>query len=144
MRYLIDTNIFIYYAKDLDMLGKDVRALLEDYDNTICISVESMRELVVSFNNGGLVSKYWKSAREMLDSITDEYYIEILPLTGDYMKTYSELRLNTKMNHKDPSDHVIISHAITMGIPLISSDGKFEFYRDQGLDFIYNDKPNSH
>ena len=44
------------------------------------------------------------------------------------------------MNHKDPSDHVIIAHAMTLGMPLISSDTRFEFYRRHGLDFIFNEK----
>ena len=46
MRLLIDTNIFIYMATDPDSLSHDVRTLLEDYENRICISVESVRELV--------------------------------------------------------------------------------------------------
>ena len=40
----------------------------------------------------------------------------------------------------DTSDHVIISHVITNRIPLISDDGKFEFYRNQGLELILNKK----
>ena len=45
---------------------------------------------------------------------------------------------NTRQDHRDPSDHVIISHAITEHMPLISSDTRFGYYRAQGLDFIYN------
>ena len=56
------------------------------------------------------------------------------------MKTYSEMEIDWRADHKDPSDHVIIAHAITEHIPLISDDGKFEFYRRQGLDFIFNKK----
>lgn len=140
MRYLIDTNIFIYLAKDADLLSNDVLAVLEDYENTICISTESLRELIVSFNNGGIVSKYWKTARQMLTSIREEYFIEILPLKEEHMKTYSDLIINTAQKHKDPSDHVIISHAITEKMTLISSDGKFDFYCKQGLKFLHNKK----
>lgn len=57
----------------------------------------------------------------------------------EHMRTYARLQLNKAMDHKDPSDHVIISHAITERIPLISSDRKFDFYRNQGLDFIKNE-----
>ena len=138
MRYLIDTCIFIHMAIEPDRLSKDVMSILEDYDNTICISVESERELIVSFNNGELVSKQWTTAREMIDSIRNKYFIQVLPLTEECMKTYSELKLNTAKKHKDPSDHVIISQAISLHIPLISSDSKFEFYSNQGLDFIKN------
>lgn len=140
MRYLIDTNIFIYYATDKSLLSNDVLSILEDYDNTICISTESLRELIISFNNGGIVSRYWKRAHDIIDSIQQEWFITILPLKREHMRTYSDLVLNEAENHKDPSDHVIISHAITNKMPLISSDSKFEFYRSQGLDFIFNKK----
>lgn len=138
MRYLIDTCIFIHMAIEPDRLNQNVASILEDYDNTICISVESERELIVSFNNGEIVSKQWDTAREMVDSIRNKYFIQVIPLTEECMKTYSELRLNVAQKHKDPSDHVIISQAITLHMPLISSDSKFDFYRTQGLDFIQN------
>ena len=76
----------------------------------------------------------------MIDAIKDEFFIQILPLREEHMKTYSELELNTAQDHKDPSDHVIIAHAITENMPLVSDDGKFEFYRKQGLDLILNKK----
>jgi len=140
MRVLIDTCIFIHLATDRDLLSADVIAILEDYDNTICVSSETLRELVIQFNKGKLVSKFWHTAREMIDSIKNDYYIKILPLKEEHMKTYSDLRINTAQDHYDPSDHIIISHAITEHIPLISDDGKFEFYRSQGLDLIFNKK----
>ena len=56
------------------------------------------------------------------------------------MRTYANLRINIAQDHNDPSDHVIIAHAITERIPLISEDSKFEFYKNQGLDLILNRK----
>ena len=138
MRLLIDTNIFIYMATDPDSLSHDVRTLLEDYENRICISVESVRELVVSFNNGGAVSRHWSTSKKMLDDIRNIYFVDVLPLQEPVMKTYATLRINTGQDHRDPSDHVIISHALTLGIPLVSSDRKFPFYRAQGLDLVEN------
>ena len=41
MRYLLDTNIFIYLVIDPDQLSRDVKAILDDYDNTFYISSES-------------------------------------------------------------------------------------------------------
>ena len=90
MRILIDTCIFIHLAIDKEQLSKDVLAMLTDYDNTICVSAETPRELIIQYNNGKVVSKFWKSARAMINSIQDE------------------------------------------------DDGKFEFYRKQGLNLILN------
>ena len=140
MRVLIDSCIFIHLATDRDLLSSDVLAILEDYDNTVCISAETVRELIIQFNKGKLVSKFWKTAHEMIDSIKNDYYIDILPLSEEHMTTYSDLRINYSQEHNDPSDHVIISHAITERLPLVSEDGKFEFYKKQGLDLILNAK----
>ena len=51
--------------------------------------------------------------------------------------TYACLLPNEAENHKDPSDHLIISHAMTNKMPLISRDRKFQYYKAQGLDLIY-------
>jgi PIN domain nuclease of toxin-antitoxin system len=95
---------------------------------------------VIQFNKGKLVSKYWKTAEAMIDAIKDEFMVNILPLKEEQMRTYANLRLNTAQDHNDPSDHVIIAHAITNRIPLISDDRKFDFYRNQGLELVVNEK----
>ena len=140
MRYLIDTNIFVYSAIDVDSLSKDVRAILEDYDNTFCISSESVKELIVAYRNKGLGNKKWKTPEAMVKAIEDDYGIVILPIAKEHMLTYSRLQLNEAQGHKDPSDHIIIAQAITEHIPLISSDTRFPFYRTQGLDLVFNTK----
>ena len=98
MRYLLDTNIFIYLVIDPDQLSRDVKA------------------------------------------ITNRYFIRILPVGEEHMDTYARLTLNLAEDHRDPSDHVIIAHAITNRMPLVSSDRKFKFYEDQGLELVFNEK----
>lgn len=140
MRYLIDTNIFVYLSTDVDCLCRDVLSLLEEPDALLYISIESVRELIVAYRNKGLCTKRWKSVEEMVAAIEDEFYIQILPLRKEHMATYARMEINEAQGHKDPSDHVIIAHAITEHLPLISSDTRFEFYRKQGLDLIFNKK----
>ena len=140
MRVLIDTNIFVYLALDTELLSKDVAALLQEPDTLMYMSVESVRELIVGYRNKGLCSKRWKSVEAMVTSIEKEFYIKILPLKKEHMQTYARLEINEAQGHKDPSDHVIIAHAITEHLPLISSDTRFWFYRSQGLDLIFNKK----
>jgi len=134
MRYLIDTNIFIYMSIDNQLLNDDVTAILGDYENIIYISNESLRELIVHYNNKSLLRKYWKTKEAMLRSITEEFGLQILPLTPDVMYTYSRMNLY----HNDPSDHVIIAQAISMKMPLISDDDRFPDYRKEGLELIEN------
>ena len=136
MRYLLDTNIFIYLVIDPDQLSRDVKAILDDYDNTFYMSSESVKELIVGFNNGKLVSRFWDTAAKMVKDITNRYFIRILPVGEEHMDTYARLTLNLAEDHRDPSDHVIIAHAITERLTLLSSDQKFAFYRSQGLDLL--------
>ncbi|MBR3936561.1 MAG: PIN domain-containing protein [Bacteroidaceae bacterium] len=140
MRYLLDTNIFIYLSTDHDKLDPNVYSILSEPETLMYISAESVRELIVAYNNKGWGNKKWKTAEDMVRSIEETHFVEILPIAKDVMQTYSRLSVNKTMNHKDPSDHVIISHSMTLGIPLISSDTRFPYYTRQGLNLIFNEK----
>ncbi|MCD8093989.1 MAG: PIN domain-containing protein [Bacteroides sp.] len=124
----------------MEYISRNVAALMQEPEAVLYMSAESVRELIVGYRNKGLCSKRWKSVEAMVDAIENEYYIKILPLKKEHMMTYAQLRINEAQGHKDPSDHVIIAHAITEHLPLISSDTRFEFYRKQGLDLIFNQK----
>ena len=136
MRILLDTCVIIDWLTDTDPFDDSVWDILNDPENRLYISAETQRELIVSFNNKRFLTRFWKTAEEMLLSIKQEANIDRLPITERTMLTYSRLQLNEKQDHRDPSDHVIISHAITEKLTLLSSDDKFPFYRNQGLDLI--------
>lgn len=136
MRLLLDTCAVIDLLTDPENLGSGAVGIVRDPSNMLYASFETMRELIVHFNNKNLLSKRWKSAQEMIDYVENELDIEFLPLRSRVGYTYANLRLNEKEDHRDPSDHVIIAHAITERITLLSSDSRFWFYREQGLDLI--------
>lgn len=140
MRYLIDTNIFVYLSTDVDLLSRDVIHIMEDPETVLCMSAESVKELIVAYRNKGLCAKRWKNLTDMVNAIEEEFYISILPLKLEHMKTYAQMQINELQGHKDPSDHIIIAQAITEHLPLISSDTRFPFYVKQGLDLIVNKK----
>jgi tRNA(fMet)-specific endonuclease VapC len=140
MRYLIDTNIFIFLVDNSDLLSKDVYSIMDDYSNTFYLSVESIKELIVLIRNKRVKFKQWKSNVQMIEAIENEFGIKILPIKREHLLTYARLEINKVQDHNDPSDHIIISQAITEKIPLISSDQKFQFYTKQKLDFINNSK----
>ena len=140
MRYLIDTNIFVYLSTDVDLLSRDVLAIMEEPDTVLCMSAESVKELIVAYRNKGLCTKRWKNIEDMVKAIEEEFYITILPLKKEHMMTYAKMIINEQQGHKDPSDHIIIAQAITERLPLISSDTRFPFYRHQGLELIVNEK----
>lgn len=136
MRLLLDTCVIIEWLTDPDSIGDEVWDIVNDPRTKLYVSAETARELIVSFNNKRLLSKYWKTAEEMLLAMKNEAFVDILPISEQTMFTYSRLTLNEAQDHHDPSDHVIISHAITEKLTLLSSDQKFPFYRNQGLELL--------
>lgn len=140
-RFIIDTNILIYIiTEDFDSLSNDVKTILDDYESEILISMETVRELIVAFRRKKLLSKTFRSSLEMIDSLQRDYGVRIVQTDMEVMRTLAKMTINEAEGHNDPSDHIIIAQAITMKLPLISSDRKFTFYRNQGLDLIFNEK----
>ena len=135
-RLILDTCAVINLITSTDTTELEFWDIIDDPEVMLFASFETARELVVHFNNKALLSKHWQTARQMLTSIEQDYGIEFLPLRRDTAFTYSDLRLNEEQDHRDPSDHVIIAHAITERLTLLSSDQKFAFYRNQGLDLL--------
>ena len=135
---MLDTNIFAFYVEEEDRLSQDVYAILEDYGNKLYMSSESIKELVWIHRNKNVLRKTWKTPLEMINAIEDEYRITIVPVDANVVKRMAELESNTAESHNDPSDLIIIAHSMVMKMPLISSDRKFPFYRNQGLDLITN------
>lgn len=135
-RLILDTCAVIELITSLRATELEFYDVIDAPDVMLYASFETARELVVHFNNKTLLSKHWQTAKEMLTSIERDYGIEFLPLRRDTAMTYAGLQLNEAQDHRDPSDHVIIAHAITEQLTLLSSDQKFAFYRSQGLDLM--------
>jgi tRNA(fMet)-specific endonuclease VapC len=140
MRYLIDTNIFLFLTTDITLLDNNVRNIFDDSQNVLYISAESVKELILFYRKQKNKTKFWLNETEMVLSIESELNIKILPIKKEHLLTYARLEINKAQDHNDPSDHIIISQAITEKMPLISSDQKFQFYTKQKLDFINNAK----
>ena len=135
MRYLIDTNVFLFYVRESDRLSKEVSELLWDTSNTINISSRSIEEIIHLLRVGKLEVPFWKETKDIFS------HIDKLGFSVDYFKKEHILtlgKLTPIPDHKDPVDHAIMAHAITNKTTLISSDSKMRFYQNQGLNFIWN------
>lgn len=140
MRLLLDTCIVIYIALEPDELNQGIWSMVQDYDNQLYTSMESVKELIVAFRRKGVGRRLWKKEDDIISYIKDELNITILPIHEEHIHTYARLTINEAQGHNDPSDHIIIAHAITERLPLISSDHKFDFYMSQGLNYICNSR----
>ena len=97
MRLLLDTCVIIDWLTDADPFEQSVWDILNDPDTKLYVSAETARELIVSFNNKKLLSKYWKTAEEMLVAMKEEAMVDILPISERTMFTYSRLTLRSNL-----------------------------------------------
>jgi PIN domain nuclease of toxin-antitoxin system len=118
-----------------DNVNRNVVSVLDDYENLFYVSSVALSELVRLYNDDKLKSFKFKSYNDVL-SFIDDLGIEIKPFTRQHVVAYAEL--TPAPNHKDPADHMIIAQAIADKIPIISSDGKFKLYQEQGLRLVFN------
>jgi len=57
MKYLIDTNIFIWFIEGDSLLPKKFEEIISDSDNEIYISIASIWEITIKKSNGNLEFK---------------------------------------------------------------------------------------
>jgi len=135
MRYLIDTNVFINIVEE-DFLSVVVRTILDDKENIIYVSSESIKEFIHLIQNEKIVLKKNIRSLDVFDFTENTLGLTVKYVAKEHLRTLAKLALVE--GHNDPSDRLIISQALTEKVPLISSDTKFPKYRKQGLDLIFN------
>lgn len=138
MRYLLDTNIMLFLLNDTGDIGNDVEAVIADYGNSLSMCAASLRELVAAWHKYPRMQKKWKSSEEMLCFLREQYGIEVQYPQREHYAQFMKMEWNEVEDHRDTTDLLIIAHAITERMTLISSDRKFPYYRRQGLTLLYN------
>jgi len=135
MRYLIDSNILIFFIVDTDQLTAEVKEIIYDYGNRIYVPSKCVEELMYLQQSEKIRVKRWKTAKDIIDHI-DELNFDIKYVAKEHLLTLAELPLFP--DHKDQTDRIAIAQAITEKIPIISSDRKFHDYKRLGLNFVFN------
>ena len=121
MKYLLDTNILIWFFDDNKMLPQKIKNLIENKNNDIYISIISLWEIVMKFSKKNLEFKY--NFDQILASL-NTMKIEIIPLKVEHLKTNIDLPIH----HKDPFDRILISTAISENLKFITSDKENHLY----------------
>ena len=141
MRLYLDTNILVFLITNMrDEISQRIWDLINDYENILMTSYESVRELIYLYLAGKIPKvKNRPSLRpsEVIACIK-KMNIQIVPISEHHLQMYSELPFYD--DHKDPSDRLIIAQAIADKVSLVSSDRKFNRYEKNGLEFLYNER----
>lgn len=127
MRYLLDTNVLIDIISN-DHISKDVRAILDDYDNVFYLSSESIKEFIHLCQYGKItIPDSLKKTFDLFSFIENSLGFIVKYVAKEHLVTYMSMPMVEE--HHDPSDRLIIAQAITERMPLISSDTKFKRYK---------------
>ncbi|MDR0691594.1 MAG: type II toxin-antitoxin system VapC family toxin [Prevotellaceae bacterium] len=138
MRYLIDTNILIRLRTDNALITKDIFYIIKNPENLIYVSSISVHEVFVLLQGGRLNVSKWENPKDVFNTIEKDLSFTINYVKKEHLLTFANLE--PVKGHNDPFDRMIIAQAITEKMPLISSDRKMQYYKNQKLDFIFNEK----
>ena len=136
--YLLDTHILIWLLTDNDKLNKNIREDIEYYQNFYCVSVETLREIVILQSLNKIRFDY---SLNTIVSYLQNIQIEIIPIE---IKDIQELEFfssskRSGTRHSEPFDRMLIAQAIARNLTLVSSDKKFPDYCEYGLKLLVNE-----
>ncbi len=125
-KYLIDTQILIWYQLDSSKLSPKIYKQLTDMANTIVVSQVSLFEIAIKQKIGKL-PKLTIPIDTLVKTIKEDDF-SILGIKDEHIASYQHIPLFD--NHRDPFDRLILATAYFEKMPIISSDEKFLLYRD--------------
>lgn len=121
MKYLIDTNIFLWYAEKSNRLNIEIYDLILDSKNDIYISIASFWEIAIKKSIGKL---------DVDRSVNDFVYESklngffTLPISNETITIIESL----PFHHKDPFDRMIIAQGMSNNFTIITADFSFGKY----------------
>jgi PIN domain nuclease of toxin-antitoxin system len=118
VRILIDTNIFLWWDRQLRSLTRSLRAAIANGDNDIFVSAASIWEIAIKGATGKL-----SFSRSVVDAVS-ELGFAILPVTGSHAEHAGGL----PHHHNDPFDRLIIAQAHLEGMVLGTQDRRMRPY----------------
>jgi len=126
MKYMLDTNIWIYLF-NRSSIGL-IQRIKEKEPGDICISSITLAELKFGFR------KSRKSAQNLAALSKALIPFEIMSFGAEECDEYAEIRLSLETRGKKigPLDTMIAAHARTLGVTLVTNNVR-EFERVEGL-----------
>ena len=105
MRLLLDTYAFIWWDREASKLPGRIHDACQDNQNTLCLSIASVRELQIKMGIGKI------RFERPLSRIVEEQIangVEILPVKLPHLWQLADL----PRVHNDPFDRILIAQAV--------------------------------
>ncbi len=122
MSYLLDTHTFLWFINGDASLSSTAKALIEDPESTIYLSVASIWEMAirVSLDKLEMPSPF----TDFIDEQLSENTIILLNIKTAHTGIVATL----PFHHRDPFDRLIIAQSKVEDIPVIGKDAIFNDY----------------
>jgi PIN domain nuclease of toxin-antitoxin system len=128
MNYLLDTHTFLWFINDDPALSATAKALIENPDNAIHLSVASVWEMAIKTSLGKLEMP--SPFADFIDEQLRENSITLL----DIRTTHAGGVVRLPFHHRDPFDRLIIAQSKSEDMPIIGKDVIFD---DYGIDRLW-------
>jgi PIN domain nuclease of toxin-antitoxin system len=112
VRLLLDTQIFLWWDRQLRRVPAEVRSAIEDGANEVFFSVASVWEIAIKRATGKL-----EFAAPIVEAV-GRLGFELLPITA----THAEHAGGLPRHHGDPFDRLIVAQAYLEGLVLATRD----------------------
>jgi PIN domain nuclease of toxin-antitoxin system len=122
MRFLLDTNTWLWMTLRSENLGPHTRRVLQDSKNEIYLSVVSAWEIVIKARLGKL--EVIGEPDDFVRTCLKKQRIHALDTALEHVLAVA----NLPMPHRDPFDRLLVAQAYVEKLPFISSDERLRSY----------------
>jgi PIN domain nuclease of toxin-antitoxin system len=122
MNLLLDTHTFLWFIDDDPKLSPTARALIEDANNRVYLSVASLWEMAIKISLDKL--RLAQPFDVLLPQQLGLNHIDLLDITVAHAAAVVTL----PFHHRDPFDRLLIAQASSEVIPIVGSDVAFDAY----------------
>ena len=124
MRYLLDTQIFIWTLISPEKLTVQTQQLLKN--NEIFVSQTSLFEIAIKQKINKL-PELPLSIQQLAEQIEQDNF-NLLAITTHQLAAYNTIPLLEE--HRDPFDRLLLAISLSENMPIISADGNFHYYKE--------------
>ena len=121
MRLLLDTQALIWWVLDDPRLGPRARSLIADRRSTIFVSIASFWEISIKHRIGKLAE-----CGSVLLSEAQANGFKVLEINAEHLRMLETFE--SRPDHKDPFDLLILVQAIASDAILVTADRKMRSY----------------
>jgi PIN domain nuclease of toxin-antitoxin system len=118
VRFLIDSNAFLWWSEASPRLGTGARQAIGDPKNEVVVSIAALWEIIIKTSLGKL------TLSDDIETVVLNQGFSLLAIGFDHLRRLTAL----PQIHKDPFDRLMIAQALSEGIPVATADRRFAAY----------------